>query len=75
VAGRLLRTGAGKERPVEDRQLGSARRVEDGEREQAGILVLHALELEALIRPEGCESEALPPKQILGYGHGFIADR
>jgi hypothetical protein len=56
-----------KERPVEDGKLGSSGRIGDGNREEAGIFVVHVAKLEAVIRREGRNSQTLPVKEVLRY--------
>src|ERR1017187_1188100 len=60
IAYLFLRTSSWKERPVQDRQGWLSRWIRNGDRKDAGILVVHAVELNALIRQEGNQSQALP---------------
>ena len=70
VACLFLRTSSGKERPVQDRQCRLSRWIRNGDREDAGILVVHAIELDAVIRLESCQPQSLPVEQILRNGQG-----
>src|ERR1017187_3225004 len=70
VACLFFRTSSGKERPVQDRQRWLSRWIRNGDRKDAGILVVHAVELNALVWQEGSQSQALPAEQILRYGQG-----
>ena len=65
LAGRFLGTSPGKERPVEDRHGRFPLRIGDGDGEDAGILVVHAVELDAVIRAEGRQPQTLPVEQVL----------
>ena len=65
LAGRFLRTSPGKERPVEDRHCRLPIRIGNGDGEDAGILIVHAVELDAFIRAEGREPQTLPVEQVL----------
>src|ERR1017187_1360397 len=66
----FLRTSSGEERPVQDRQCWLSRWIRNGDRKDAGIFVVHAVELNALIRQEGNQPQALPMEQVLRYGQG-----
>src|ERR1017187_1915664 len=60
IACLFLRTSSWKKRPVQNRQGRLSRWIRNGDRKDAGILVVHAVELNALIRQEGNQSQALP---------------
>ena len=47
---RLLRTSSGKEGPVQDRHGRCPDRIVNGDGEDAGILIVHAVKVDALIR-------------------------
>ena len=42
----------------------------NGDREDAGVLIVHAVKLNAVIRPEGSQPQALPAEQVFGYRQG-----
>ncbi len=68
LAGGLLRTGAREERPVKHRQLRMARRVGNGDGEEARILVVHVIERDATVRSKRREPETPPVDEILRLG-------
>ena len=47
-----------------------SRGIGNGDGEEAGILVVHVDEIDAVIRTKGREPETLPVEQILRYGQG-----
>src|SRR5271157_6143628 len=65
LAGRFLRASPGKEGPVEDGHCRFPIRIGNGDGEDAGIFVVHAVELDALVRTEGREPQTLPVEQVL----------
>jgi hypothetical protein len=69
VAGGLLRACAREERPVKDGQFCPPRWVRDGDGEEAGILVVHTAEVDAVL-PKLSKPQALPMQQVLRYGQG-----
>jgi hypothetical protein len=68
LAGGFLRTSAGEKRPMNDGQLHLPSMIGNGNGEEAGVLVIHMDEINAIIRFEGSEAQTLPVKQILRYG-------
>ena len=70
LADRFLGTSSGKERSVEDGHCRFPIRIGNGHGEDAGILVVHAVELDAFIRAEGREPQTLPVEQVLREGQG-----
>ena len=66
----LLGTGSGKERPVQEGHRRFPIRIGNGDGEDAGILVVHAIELDTVIRAEGREPQSLPVEQVLRYCQG-----
>jgi hypothetical protein len=68
LAGGFLRTGAGEKRPMNDGQLHLPGMIGYGDGEEAGVLVIHMDEINAIIRFEGSEAQTFPVKQILRYG-------
>jgi len=67
MAGGLLRTSAGQERPVEDGQLRVPGWIGNGDGEEAGVFVVHVGEFDALVRAEIREPQALPTEQVLRH--------
>ena len=70
LAGGFLGTSAGEKRAMEDGQLHFPGVIGNGDGEEAGILVVHVDEIDAVIRLKGREPQTLPVKQILRYGQG-----
>ena len=64
VAGRLLRTCAGKKGPVEHTQFHVPGGIRNGDGEEAGIFVIHVADVDALIRTKGRKPQALPVEEI-----------
>ena len=65
LAGCFLGTSAGKERSMEHGQLHFPGVIGNGDGEEAGILVVHVDEIDAVIRFKGREPQSRPVKQIL----------
>ena len=65
VAGGFLRTSAGKKRPVEHGQFRMAGWIRNGDGEEAGILVIHVADFDAVIPAKGREPQTLPVEEIL----------
>ena len=70
VAGGFLGTSAGKKGAMEEGHLHFSGVIGNGDGEEAGILVVHMDEINAVIRSKGREPEPLPVKQILRDGQG-----
>ena len=70
LAGGFLGPSAGEKRAMEDGQLHFPGVIGNGDREEAGILVVHVDEIDAVIRIKGREPQSLPVKQILRYRQG-----
>src|SRR5271166_1324582 len=66
----FLRTSAAKKRPVQDGHFRMPGRIGNSNREHAGVLVVHAVEFNALIRAEAREPYALPVEEVLRCGQG-----
>src|SRR5208337_2578036 len=64
LADGFLRTSSGKERPVEDGHCRLPIRIGNGDGEDAGIFVVHTVELDAFIRAEGRETQSLPVEKV-----------
>src|SRR5664280_2749292 len=64
-AGSFLRTSAGEKGAVENGQLHFPSVIWNGDREEAGIFVVHMDEIDIIIRIKGSETQTLPVKQIL----------
>ena len=65
MAGHFLRTGAREEWPVHDRHRHLSGWIRNCDREDTCVLVVHAVEVEALVWKEGDQTEALPLEQVL----------
>ena len=63
---RFLRASSGKKRTVQNGHCRLPGWIRNGDWENAGILVVHAVELDAVIRTEGRQPKALPAEQVLG---------
>ena len=70
LAHRFLGTRPGKERPVEEGHGRFPLRIGNGHGEDAGIFVVHAVELDAFIGAEGRQPQTLPVEQVLREGQG-----
>ena len=69
--GRLLRTRAREQRPVQDGEFRPPGWIGDGDREETGILVVHAVGVDAGVVVRECrEPQALPVEEVLRYGEG-----
>jgi hypothetical protein len=55
---------------VQKRQCRLPRWIRNSDWEEAGILIVNAVELNAVVRPEGSQPHALPVEQILRFGKG-----
>src|SRR5271165_3887102 len=76
LAGNFLGTGAGEKRPMNDGQLHLSGMIGNRDGEEAGVLVIHMDEINAIIGFEGSEAQTLPVKQILRCGQRYPwADR
>ena len=62
LAGGFLGTSAREKWPVENGQLHLSGVISNGDREKAGILVIHMDEINVVIRCEGSQSDTLPMK-------------
>jgi hypothetical protein len=70
VAGGLLGTSSGKQRPVEEREFRFPGWVRNGDREYAGVFVIHLAGIDATIRRKGRQPHALPVEEVLRYCPG-----
>ena len=70
VAGGFLGTRAGEKRPVEEGHFRMPGRIRNGDGEEAGVFVVHVVEINALIRAEGREPQTLPVEEVLRYCEG-----
>ena len=70
VAGGFLRPGPGKERPVEHAEFRVPGWVRNSDGEEAGILVIHIVDLNAVIDTVGRKPQALPVEQVFRQGQG-----
>ena len=70
ATGGFLRTGAWKERAVEQGQLRLTGWIGDNSREEACILVVYVAEFDAVCRSESSESKASPVEDIFRYRQG-----
>ena len=62
----VLGQRAGKEGAMEDGEFVMPRGIGDGEGEHGGVLVVDAVEVDALVGLEGRETESLPVQDVLG---------
>jgi hypothetical protein len=67
VASSFLGTSAGEKRPMEHGQFRVSGWIRNGDREEAGVFVIHVCEFDALIRAEIREPQALPVEQVFRY--------
>ena len=65
MAGCLLRSRAGKKRPVEHAELRVPGGIRNGDGEEAGIFVIHVADVDALIQPKGREPQRCQWKRSL----------
>ena len=65
MAGGFLGTSAGEKGPMEKGHLHFSGVIGNGDGKEAGILVIHMDEIDAVIRLKGREPQSLPVKQIL----------
>ena len=70
LAGGFLGAGAGKKRTVEQGQLHFPGVIGNGDGEDAGVLVVHVDEINALKGLEGRQPDPLPVEQILRHRQG-----
>ena len=70
LAGGFLGTGAGKKRTVKEGQLHFPCVIGNGDREDAGVLVVHMDKINALKGFKSRQSDPLPVKQILRHRQG-----
>lgn len=70
VACLFLWTRAGKERPVQERQRRLSRGIRNSDREDAGVLIVNAVERNAVIRLEGGQAQSPPVEQIIRFRYG-----
>ncbi len=70
VARRFLRTSSGKEGSVQDGQCRLSRWIGNRDGEYAGILIVHVIEIDAVIRAKPGEPQTAPVEQVLRYSEG-----
>ena len=70
LAGGFLGTRAGEKRAMEHGHLHFSGVIGYGDGEEAGILVVHVDEINAVVRREGRKPQPLPVDQIVRYGQG-----
>ena len=56
---------------MEDGQLHFPGVIGNGDGKHTGVLVVHVDEIDAVIRLEGSQTQALPMEQVLGHGQGY----
>ena len=70
VAGGFLGAGAGEKWPMKEGHLHLSAMIGNRDGKEAGVLVVHMDEIDALVRSKGREPESLPMEQILRNGEG-----
>ncbi len=70
AAGGFFGTRTGKKRTMQESHLHFSAVAGNRDRKEAGVLVVHMDEIDALIRSKGGETEAFPMHQILRNGEG-----
>ena len=70
LAGGFLGTRAGEKGAMEHGHLHFPGVIGDGDGEEAGILVVHVDEIDAVVGSKGRQPQSLPVEQILRFGQG-----